>query len=114
MSWLQAAGSAMSSGSSGGSIWGSVFQAVLGGLGSSSEAKLSMKMMEEGGKLKGYEDRKTLDFTAQLEDYYKQEDKVRKRAALDTYGQFSLLKKYAPNMKQATPLSSFTKPTPTQ
>lgn len=120
MSWGSIAGSLLSSyansksggSSSGGgsSAWGNIFQAVLGGIGGSADAKLDFKKLEENIKGKGLEDRKTLDFTGQLEDYYKQQDKVRKRAALDTYGQFSLLDRYAPNMKPSAPVQMPTKP----
>lgn len=91
---------------------GDIFKAILGGIGGSADAKLTLEMAKETTKLKGLEDRKSLDFTGQLEDFYKQQDKYRKRAALDTYGQFSLLKRYAPNTIPAPPVQVPTKPVP--
>lgn len=81
-------------GSGGGSnssnnLWAS----LLGGLGGAAQGYLSGKDLKENTEAKGKEDRKTSKFEAELLDYYKQKDKVRKRAALDTYGQFSLAKR---------------------
>lgn len=113
MSFLSSIGNFVSGifgGGGGGS--GDIFKAILGGIGGSADAKLSLEMAKETTKLKGLEDRKSLDFTAKLEDYAKQQDKFRKRVALDTYGQFSLLKRYAPNMVPAPPVQVPTQPTP--
>lgn len=93
--------SSSDSSSSGGSYWGDIFKAILGGIGSSAEASAKSKMSKEEIAQHGFEDRKSADFAAQLADYYKQKDQFRKRAALDTYGQFSLLHRYAPNYKPA-------------
>lgn len=112
MSFLSNIGNFVSGIFSGGSGGGDIFKAILGGIGGSADAKLSLEMAKETAKIKGYEDRKSLDFTAQLEDYAKQQDKFRKRAALDTYGQFSLLKRYAPTMTPAPPVQVPTKPVP--
>lgn len=109
MSWLTTLFGGSSS-----SIGGDIFKAILGGIGGSADAKLNLEMAKETTKLKGFEDRKSLDFTAQLEDFYKQQDKVRKRAALDTYGQFSLLNRYAPNTAPAAPVQQPVKPVPQQ
>lgn len=81
------------SGSSG--TGSNIFGAMLGGLGGAAEAYLGKDAMSEQGK----QQRRTLDFSASLEDYYKQKDKVRKRTALDTYGQFSLMDRWAPNAR---------------
>lgn len=79
----------------GGNIWG---QMLAGGLNGYAQAGLSEEML----KIKGKEDRMSTAFEAQLIDHYKQRDKVRKRQALDTYGQFSTIKSFAPNY-QDTP-----------
>lgn len=92
-------------GSSGGSSsgdYGDIFKAILGGVGGYATAKMDEKSLKEAGK----QQRKTLSFQAQLGDFYNQKDKVRKRAALDTYGQFSLLDRYAPNRTAARPIDA--------
>lgn len=83
-----------------------IFKAILGGVGGYATAKIDEKTAKEAGR----QQRKTLDFQAQLTDYYKQKDKVRKRAALDTYGQFSLLDRYAPNRTPSGSIDQSNKP----
>lgn len=78
------------SGGSDGNIWG---QILAGGINGYASAGLNEKLLETKGK----EDRKSTAFEAELVDYYKQKDKSRKRTALDTYGQFSTMGKWAPN-----------------
>lgn len=91
-------------GGSGGS--GNIYEGILGGLGGAADALISKEAVEEQGK----QHRKTTDFTASLEDYYKQKDKVRKRGALDTYGQFSTVDRWAPNAQPARPIDMPSKP----
>lgn len=90
----------------GGTNASNIFGAMLGGLGGAAEAFMS----EENIEAMGREQRRTLDFTAQLEDYYGQKDKARKRTALDTYGQFSLMDRWAPNYVDTPPVQVPTKP----
>lgn len=71
----------------GGNIWGS----LLGGLSGAAGQYLKGKDLKEQAEAQGREMRRTAGFTADLEDYYSQLNKQRKRVALDTYGQFSLL-----------------------
>jgi uncharacterized protein YcfJ len=84
------------SGEGGGNIWG---QMLAGGLNGQAQAGMSIEMMKQ----KGIEDRMTTQYEAQLIDFYKQRDKRDKRVALDTYGQFSDIKKFQPNYKD-TPM----------
>lgn len=114
------------SGSSGGSNWGSIISSIfgggsgsggniwtslLGGLSGYAEAKLSGKDLKEGIAAQGKEQRKTIDFEAALKDYYTQQDKVRKRRALDTYGQFSLADRIKPGYTRTPDVQLPTKPT---
>lgn len=113
MSFLSGLGNVFSSlfgGSSGGS---DIFKAILGGVGGSADAKLMIELAEKKAKTEGTEQRKSLDFSAQIEDYYNQLGKQRKRTALDTYGQFDLSKRWAPNMTPSAPVQVPTKPNPT-
>lgn len=91
----------------GGSSGSSIFGGLLSGLGAGASAALSGKDLKDSIKLKGEQDRLTLaqsglqdrralDFEASLKDYYAQQDKRRKRIALDTYGQFSTINKIKP------------------
>ena len=91
-------------GGSGSSTSSDIFKAILGGIGGYAGAVMDEKAVKQAGE----QQRKTVSFQAQLADYYNQKDKVRKRAALDTYGQFSLLDRYAPNR---TPAPSIDMPT---
>lgn len=78
---------------------GNIFGKMLaGGLGSMAEGLISEKAVKEAGK----QARQNYSFQAELADFYSQKDKARKRAALDTYGQFSLLDRWAPGT-QSTP-----------
>lgn len=87
-------------------IWGS----LLSGLGGAAEGYLSGKDLKESLETRGKEDRKTIDFEYGLKDYYTQKDKVRKRAALDTFGQFSLTDRFAPGMTAPAPVQQPVKP----
>lgn len=100
MSWWSAIGNLFSSGdgdSGGGNGWGNIFQAILGGVSGSAEAKLGVEAVKKKAETEGLESRKNSLFEYQLLDLAKQQDKYRKRAALDTYGQFNQIKKWAPN-----------------
>jgi hypothetical protein len=103
--WLSALGGLFGGGDSGGGGGGGdIFSALLGGLGGAAGAYLDKDTIKAGAEEQGKQQRKTLDFTASLEDYYKQLDKRRKRTALDTYGQFSLLDRWAPDYTAAQPV----------
>lgn len=94
------------------SIWGTVFNAILGGISASSKeksaAKLSKDQIKQTGEedrksliLKAGEDRKTTAFAASLEDWYKQRDRKEKRDALGLYGGFSTMGQFAPQYNGA-------------
>lgn len=96
------------SGQNGGS--GDIFGALLSGLASGAGAALDAKSLKEIQQLRGQqaieqlkqqglESRKSLDYEYQLKDYYGQQDKARKRVALDTYGQFSQMDRIKKNYK---------------
>lgn len=93
-------------GGGGGSSSSNIYSGILGGLNGAANAYISKEAVEQSGK----ESRKTLDFKAALEDYYAQKGKVRKRAALDTYGQFSTMDRWAPNATAAPPIDLPNKP----
>jgi hypothetical protein len=99
------------SGGSGGSSSGSgIFGALLSGLGGAADNYQKGLLDKESAKELGLQQRKTAGFQADLLDYYKQKDKVRKRTALDTYGQFSTMDKWAPNARPAAPIDMPVKP----
>lgn len=106
MSWLTSLFGGSGGSTTGTSIWG----AVLGGLSGAAQSYLTGKDADKAIREQGKESRRTLDFTAQLEDHYSQLDKARKRRALDTYGQFSLMDRYAPNYTAAPPLDQPARP----
>lgn len=118
MSWLNTLASAAGSffktkTSSTSSVGGDLFKALLGGIGGSASAKLDLKMLVEKEKVSGLEQRKTSLFEQELLDYHKQNEKVRKRAALDTYGQFSQINRWAPNyVPRNPPIQAPAKPNP--
>lgn len=85
---------------------GNIYEGILSGLGGAADALISKEAVEEQGK----QSRKTLDFKYALEDFYAQKDKVRKRAALDTYGQFSTMNRWAPNATAAPAIDQPNKP----
>ena len=111
-SWVSTIGNLFGGGEggTGGSGWSNIFGAMLGGLAGGADAKLGIEMVREKAKLEGAEERRSLGFAADLEDYFKQKDKVRQRAALDTYGQFSLMDRWAPNAAAAPAVDLPTKP----
>lgn len=75
--------SASGSGSSD-NIWGS----ILGGLSGAAGAILSSKDAKDLLEIKSKDDRRNIQFEAELVDYYKQLDKSRKRKALDVYNSY--------------------------
>lgn len=97
-------GSLFGGGDSGSS--GNIYSSLMSGLGGAADALISKEAVEEQGK----QSRKSLDFQAALEDFYKQKDKVRKRGALDTYGQFSTMSRWAPGAQAAPPVDQPQKP----
>lgn len=117
MSWLSSIGSfvgGLFSSKSGSSSAGSdIFKALLGGIGGSADAKLTAEMYVKKAQTEGIEQRKSSLFEQELLDYAKQQDKVRKRAALDTYGQFSQISRWAPNYVSKNPaIQTPAKPNP--
>ena len=104
MSFWSSIGKAVSGIFGGGSNLGSdIFKALLGGIGGSADAKLDVEALVKKAEAEGKEQRKTSLFEYQLLDYGKQQDKVRKRAALDTYGQFNQIAKWAPSYVPKNP-----------
>lgn len=105
--WMETIGNLFGGGDGGGGGgYGDIFGAMLGGLGGAAQAFLDKDAVREMGK----EQRRNMEFGAALEDYYKQQDTARKRLALDTYGQFSLMDRWAPNYKPAPPVQTPGKP----
>lgn len=105
-------------GGSSGATTGNIFSAMLGGIQGSADGKLAEAMVNKQGEWKlkdtqesGRQQRLTLDFTEQLKDFNAQKEKARKRAALDTYGAFSLTNRYAPSMPATPQVQIPTKPT---
>lgn len=106
-------GGSSGGGSSGGNMWGNIFQGILGGLGgmaSGGDGEMSLSDRVHMVKEQSHEQRRNIGFTADMEDYYKQKNKLRQRAALDTYGQFSLLKRYAPTYKDTPAIDPGVRP----
>jgi len=117
MGWLSSIGSFVgglfSSKSGSGSAGSDIFKALLGGIGGSADAKLTAEMYVKKAQTEGLEQRKSSLFEQELLDYAKQQDKVRKRAALDTYGQFSQISRWAPNYVSKNPaIQTPAKPNP--
>ena len=119
MSWLSSVGNfvgglfSSGGGNSGNNAWGDIFKALLGGIGGSADAKLTGEMYVKKAETEGREQRKTSLFEQELLDYSKQQDKVRKRAALDTYGQFSQINRWSPNYVSKNPaIQTPAKPNP--
>lgn len=83
-----------------------IWESVLSGVGTAAGGIMDEKTAKEVAK----QGRQTLDFAASLKDYYDQKDKVRKRAALDTYGQFSTMDRWAPNAVAAPPIEQPARP----
>lgn len=117
MSWWSSVTKGIGNYFSSGSGWGDLLGGVMAGIGGSAAAKREDKASAQSHEwalalaaLKGAEDRKTLDFTAQLEDFAKQKDKQRQRLALDTYGQFSVQNRRTPGFTNTRPVDVPTQP----
>ncbi len=99
--WDTVSGWFSDSGSSSGNsnIWGGIISgigsAASGYLGSKSKDK-DIAANERMVAQKGYEDRLSMQFAQQLQDYDRQLERSRNRAALNTYGQFNLMDKIMP------------------
>lgn len=89
---------------SSGTGWSDLLGGILGGLGQSAQwsqnekeaaaAALAAQALEQ---TRGLENRRTSLFEAQLKDYIEQKNKYDKRKmAIDTYGQFSVLDRRNP------------------
>ncbi|HEY9814707.1 MAG TPA: hypothetical protein V6D20_02720, partial [Candidatus Obscuribacterales bacterium] len=83
-----------------------IWESILAGVGTAAGGIMDEKTAKEVAK----QGRQTLDFAASLKDFYDQKDKVRKRAALDTYGQFSTMDRWAPNAVAAPPIEQPARP----
>lgn len=101
--WLNTIGGFLGGKDGEGSIFGKM---LAGGIGGMAQSLIDEKTVKEAGK----QQRQTYSFQAELQDHYLQKDKKRKRAALDTFGQFSLLDRWAPNAKPAPPVDVPQKP----
>lgn len=104
MGWLSNLFGGSSGNNSSGNIFGALLSGLAGGAASSLDAKSQKELQVLRGqqaidalKAQGLESRKSLDYEYQLKDYYGQQDKARKRVALDTYGQFSQMNRIKPN-----------------
>lgn len=111
MSWWSSVSTGIGNYFSSGSGWGDLLGGVMAGIGGSAAAKQAERQSEQSHEwalalaaLKGTEDRRTLDFQGQLEDFYKQKDKQRQRMGLDTYGQFSVQNRRTPGFSSAPPV----------
>lgn len=103
-----------SSNNSGSNIWGQMLAGAVGGAGQQGMNAETIKMQGDNA-IRGIQEsakqsRQTANFAAELKDYYDQKGKAAKRNALDTYGQFSLTDRYAPNMAKVAPIAVPTKP----
>ena len=115
--WWSSVSSGVGKYFSSGSGWGDLLGGVMAGIGGSAAAKREDKASEQSHEwalalaaLKGGEDRRTLDFQAQLDDFYKQKDKQRQRTALDTYGQFSVQHRRTPGYSTTASVDVPTQP----
>lgn len=94
-------GGSKDGGGSGGNIWGQLLSGAVAGYGSGAKSEKQLQLENQNRldvtKEQGKQARDTASYTNQLKDFYEQQNKYRKRAALDTYGQFSLMDRYAPN-----------------
>lgn len=88
-------------------IFSTIFNAVLGGVASSSKAKSEAKATKDEITLKGKEDRKSLAFADDREYFRNMQLRKERSRALDSgYNQFSTVKNFAPNYKPATGLDA--------
>lgn len=87
-------GSSSGSSSSNSNIWSSIISGVGSAAGSYMSGKSSDKDFAnslEAIQAQGLQSRQSLQFAAQLEDFYKQKGTQRKRAALNSYGKYNLM-----------------------
>lgn len=77
-------------------IWAAALTGLASAAGSWLSGKSQKKAAEKQAKLQGQEERKTIQFQSQLEDFYKQQERQRNRQALNTYGRFSLMSDIMP------------------
>lgn len=117
MSWWSNVASGIGNYFSDGDGWGDLLGGVMAGIGGSAAARREDKQNAQSHEwalalaaLKGTEDRRTLDFQQQLEDFYEQKDKQRQRMALDTYGQFSVQHRRTPGFTNANPVDVPSRP----
>lgn len=117
MAFWSSVGKGISNYFSSGSGWGDLLGGVLAGIGGSAAARSESKQAAQSHEwalalaaLKGTEDRRTLDFEKQLEDFYSQRDKQRQRTALDTYGQFSVQHRRTPGFSNTPGVDVPTRP----
>lgn len=85
------------------SIFGSIFNAILGGVGASAKNKADKAAVKEDHEMKGLQDRKTLQFGGQLEEYYRMKQNEEKRVGFGNYNQFNSLARFAPQYRETAP-----------
>lgn len=106
---------------SSGSGWSDIFKGLLGGAAAAGSSSSDTKAAKELHKYaleqlaaQGTEARKTMDYEAQLKDFYNRQDVMRERkVALDNYGQFSRVAQWNPNYQRGPDPVMPTKPTVT-
>lgn len=101
-----------SGGGTGSNLWGDLMKGILGGIGASADAKQNAKFSTGQIRVGGEENRKTVSFAKDLEDFYKKRDSRDKRVALDSYGQFSRLREWKPDYVAPAVPTVPTRPTP--
>jgi hypothetical protein len=104
MAWYSGITSGISNYFSSGSGWSDIFKGILGGVSNYAgqqqatyNDKLDFNQNKELIGLQNLEARRNSRFEQQLKDYAQDRDTYKNRVALDTYGQFSNVKSYAPN-----------------
>lgn len=105
MAWWDSVTSSVGNYFSSGDGWSDIFSGLMSGIGAAGQAssdkdkaKFDARAAIELVGKQGLEARKTKDFEAQLLDFYERSETMRDRkVALDSYGQFSKIRDYAPN-----------------
>src|SRR5690625_4198994 len=117
MAFWSSVGKGISKYFSSGSGWGDLLGGVMAGIGGAASARREDKQSAQSHEwalawaaLKGTEDRRTLDFDKQLDDFYQQKDKQRQRMGLDTYGQFSVQHRRTPGFTNTPAVDVPTRP----
>lgn len=112
-----AVGTGVSDYFSSGSGWSDLLGGVVSGLAGSAAANRQDDQRNEDNTwalalqaMRGNQDLGRTAFEAELLDYAKQKDNYRKRVALDTYGQFSVMNRLSPGYKPAAAPVAPTKP----